>query len=313
MKTKLSLRLILFASPLIILVLVSSVFTRSESNYMKSFENDDFSGTYQGTHYMYPEEGETSESPITITLTQNGNSIDAVYVQQWKTGDKEGETTWSCTGTIDSNGYFDLEGVIGTTANFYDDGRISDGEWNSNWIWESLSDGREVHGYIIATRLDEATTSSTTAAISSTTTTTTISTTTISCVPLWELVCGDKCCNNARMEKCCDNSYCCAGECCYGDCCKAGKICSSAMLGCVDEALACPLEFLYGEDSEEAEILRAFRDDVLSQTPVGQEIIELYYQWSPVIVKAMDGDEKFKEEVKGMIDGILPLIMGGIK
>ena len=107
---------------------------------------------------MYPEEGETVESPITITLTQNGNAIIAVYVQQWKTGDKEGETTWSCTGTIDSSGDFDLDGVIGTTAIFYDYGIISDGEWNSNWIWESLSDGREVHGHIIATRLDETTT-----------------------------------------------------------------------------------------------------------------------------------------------------------
>jgi len=44
--------------------------------------------------------------------------------------------------------------------------------------------------------------------------------------------------------------------------------------------------------------------------PVGQEIIKLYYQWSPVIVRAMEEDEEFKAEVKEMIDGVLPLIRG---
>jgi len=70
----------------------------------------------------------------------------------------------------------------------------------------------------------------------------------------------------------------------------------------------CPTESLYGEHSEEAELLRYLRDNVLSQTPEGQEIIKLYYQWSHVIVKAMEEDEEFKAQVKEMIDGVLPLI-----
>jgi len=36
--------------------------------------------------------------------------------------------------------------------------------------------------------------------------------------------------------------------------------------------------------------------------------VSLYYEWSPAIVEAMEDDEGFKEEVKEMIDGILPLI-----
>ena len=36
--------------------------------------------------------------------------------------------------------------------------------------------------------------------------------------------------------------------------------------------------------------------------------VSLYYEWSPAIVEAMEEDEGFKEEVKEMIDGILPLI-----
>ena len=70
----------------------------------------------------------------------------------------------------------------------------------------------------------------------------------------------------------------------------------------------CPLEILYGEDSEEIEHLRCFRDDVLSKNPEGQEIISLYYLWSPIIVKTLEADEGFKEEVKEMMDEVLTLI-----
>ncbi len=73
-------------------------------------------------------------------------------------------------------------------------------------------------------------------------------------------------------------------------------------------ASSCPSESIYGEDSEEAELLRYIRDNILSQTPKGREIIKLYYQWSPVIVQAMEGDEAFKQEVKEIVDGVLELI-----
>lgn len=70
----------------------------------------------------------------------------------------------------------------------------------------------------------------------------------------------------------------------------------------------CTSELIYGEDSEQTELLRYFRDHVLSQSPEGQELIKLYYQWSPLLLEAMQEDEEFKEEIKEMIDGILPLI-----
>ena len=70
----------------------------------------------------------------------------------------------------------------------------------------------------------------------------------------------------------------------------------------------CVAETVYQENSEQVEILRFFRDKVLAQTPEGQEIIRLYYQWSPAIARAMEEDEEFKEEVKEMIDGILPMV-----
>ena len=70
----------------------------------------------------------------------------------------------------------------------------------------------------------------------------------------------------------------------------------------------CLLETLYGEDSEETKCLRYYRDNVLSKTQEGQEIIRLYYLWSPIIVTTMEEDEEFKEEVKEMIDEVLTLI-----
>ena len=77
---------------------------------------------------------------------------------------------------------------------------------------------------------------------------------------------------------------------------------------CDSNTQPCSVEQVYGEYSVEAELLRDFRDTVLSPTPLGQEIAKLYYEWSPALVKAMADNEIFKEEVKKMIDAILPLI-----
>ena len=75
-------------------------------------------------------------------------------------------------------------------------------------------------------------------------------------------------------------------------------------------ALQCPIESLYSESSAETELLRYFRDNVLTKTPEGRGIVKLYYQWSPAMVKAMKEDEEFKEDVKEMVDAILRLIEG---
>jgi hypothetical protein len=62
---------------------------------------------------------------------------------------------------------------------------------------------------------------------------------------------------------------------------------------------------IYGEDSTQTELLQYFKDTVLSQTPEGRELIRLFYFWSPLIVKAMEEDDAFREEIKGMIDTML--------
>ena len=75
----------------------------------------------------------------------------------------------------------------------------------------------------------------------------------------------------------------------------------------------CPSETIYGEHSEETELLRYIRDNVLGKSQEGRELIKLYYQWSPMIVQAMEADEEFKEDIREMIDGILPLIGGEVE
>jgi hypothetical protein len=74
----------------------------------------------------------------------------------------------------------------------------------------------------------------------------------------------------------------------------------------------CALSVIYGEQSDKTELLRYIRDNALSKTPEGRELIKLYYQWSPLIVKIMEGDENFKEEIKGVIDEVLPICMGTV-
>jgi len=71
----------------------------------------------------------------------------------------------------------------------------------------------------------------------------------------------------------------------------------------------CPTEQIYGAYSAETELLREFRDKVLRKTPEGKEMIKLYYEWSPAIVEAMEGDQEFKKQVKEILDGVL-LLMG---
>jgi hypothetical protein len=75
----------------------------------------------------------------------------------------------------------------------------------------------------------------------------------------------------------------------------------------------CPIEELYGEHSEQIELLRYLRDNELSTTLQGQELIRLYYEWSPVVVEMMEEDEEFKAQVKEMIDGVLILVEGEVK
>jgi uncharacterized repeat protein (TIGR01451 family) len=77
-----------------------------------------------------------------------------------------------------------------------------------------------------------------------------------------------------------------------------------------DECDLCPLLQILDEGSEEVQMFRDFRDNVLNQTLEGKQLIEVYYEWSPLIVRVLEEDEEFKEEMTELIYEILPLIQG---
>lgn len=75
----------------------------------------------------------------------------------------------------------------------------------------------------------------------------------------------------------------------------------------------CPAAYLYGESSEEVLLLRWFRDHVLRTTPEGKQIITLYYQWSPLLLKGMEEDDALQEEVKKVVDHLAGLLRADMK
>ena len=67
----------------------------------------------------------------------------------------------------------------------------------------------------------------------------------------------------------------------------------------------CLSEKIYGENSKKVELLRNLRDNTLRKIPEGREIIKLYYRWSPALVRALEKDDEFKEQMRHSIDRIL--------
>jgi hypothetical protein len=67
-------------------------------------------------------------------------------------------------------------------------------------------------------------------------------------------------------------------------------------------------EAIYGEHAEETELLRKYRDNVLSKTPEGQELIKAYYKFSPTVTKLLEQRPLLKNKAKAFIDSMLPAI-----
>ena len=68
----------------------------------------------------------------------------------------------------------------------------------------------------------------------------------------------------------------------------------------------CAAETIYGEYSEQTELLRQYRDKVLSKTPEGQETIKTYYKFAPTITKLLENRPLLKNQAKVFLDRMLP-------
>jgi hypothetical protein len=69
---------------------------------------------------------------------------------------------------------------------------------------------------------------------------------------------------------------------------------------------SCPIVAIYGDNSAEVALLRDFRDNILTNIPQGEELIELYYKWSPLVVRSIVEDKALQKNLKEVVDGILP-------
>jgi hypothetical protein len=120
--------------------------------------------------------------------------------------------------------------------------------------------------------------------------------------PLNNYECCDVCCSDQEM---CKN---------YLDgklnTCEHNQYCDEDPVYCENLCYwqQCLLISALNNDEIKIATLRKFRDEVLSKTPVGREYIKFYYEWSPFIVRAMEEDEEFKQEVQALIEQLLPMI-----
>jgi len=80
---------------------------------------------------------------------------------------------------------------------------------------------------------------------------------------------------------------------------------------CDPNTTDCLVINIYGEYSKTTEFLRNYRDERLSGTSEGQELIRLYDWWSPVLVKEIEEDEVLKKELQSLIDGVVTAIREG--
>ena len=216
--------------------------------------------------------------------------------------------TSGATKGIDIDDYIGSGVILGEQYSYV---RITD-DGTNNYNPTDGDGGADIDAVGAIESADPVVTTTTTSMESDTTTTTepdVTTTTTQKVCKDYEVVCKDECCEIGVTVccgyECCPN----VNECCGGICCRWPYICTRSR-ECVYSWVyeICPAIRIYGQGSEEVAVLRDFRDEVLSQTPVGQEIIKLYYQWSPAIVKAIEADEEFKEEVKDLVDGFLRMV-----
>ena len=70
----------------------------------------------------------------------------------------------------------------------------------------------------------------------------------------------------------------------------------------------CAVETIYGERSAEAEVLRKYRDTVLSRSETGRRIISQYYELSPAVAEFLRQNPAARERARRALDSMLPAI-----
>jgi hypothetical protein len=74
------------------------------------------------------------------------------------------------------------------------------------------------------------------------------------------------------------------------------------------KTVPCFAQTVLGEGNPKLDTMRRFRDEVLSTTPVGRKIIQLYYQLDENMVDVLEDNPKAREFLKPMINSLIPAI-----
>jgi hypothetical protein len=78
-------------------------------------------------------------------------------------------------------------------------------------------------------------------------------------------------------------------------------------------ATQCPAEAIYGNNSEETELLREYRDKVLSKSATGRQMIKTYYELSPAVAEVLQQNETAKSNARRVLDSLMPAIREKVK
>jgi hypothetical protein len=70
----------------------------------------------------------------------------------------------------------------------------------------------------------------------------------------------------------------------------------------------CAAETIYGEHSEETEMLRQYRDTVLSRSESGRRIIRTYYELSPAVAEYLRNNEAARQQARRVLDSMMPAV-----
>ncbi len=79
-------------------------------------------------------------------------------------------------------------------------------------------------------------------------------------------------------------------------------------MGCHEDIGSdCPLESALEGDSR-IDVLKQFRDQVLTENTAGRMVIDLYYTAAPILTRAVNSSPMVKQFTVSFIDAILPLL-----
>lgn len=102
----------------------------------------------------------------------------------------------------------------------------------------------------------------------------------------------------------CGNGYCCPSD--YPVCGTGANVGKCGTEG--SGGSPCLAEKILQDDEKSLDILREYRDKILSKTEKGEMLVELYYEYSPILIKLIEDKPELKAQLKQKIKTLIPVI-----